>query len=191
MAVFQPENLARHPTAAQGLSITTITGLVLIEASLVRASAPRGLRPVYIDAGLVSALLILPAFALWFGTWADIISSNSGLGLLLRRLFAFGYWKVCATLGSGAFLLWLLSVRVRRSLRRSALYRSAVGALWTFGAAAFAIDGVFPWLSSRRADGVAEIWSFWYSQAGLLVMLGSWILLTGAIYAAQRIGRSA
>lgn len=191
VAVFQTENLARHRTAALALCIATITGFMLIEASLVRTSPPRGPRPVYIDAGLVSALLILPAFVVWIETWSEIILSNSGLGLLLRRLLASGYWGLWVTLGGSAFLLWWISMPARRRLRRSALYRSAVGALWIFGITAIAMGAVFPWLSSRRAEGLVEYWSFWYSQAGLLAMLGLWMLVAGAIYAAQRFGRPA
>ena len=201
-AVVQVEVLAQHRSAAMVLGTATIAGFMLVEASLARESSKPGPRAVCLDSGLVSALLILPACAIGFISWFVSASPSSGLGQLFLRSMVVDSWRVGfpLALGGGTFVLWWISRSVRDRLRRSTLYRSAVGALWVFGLAAYAMSAVQPWAAVPDADGEGILQYLWtlmflhpYLQPGvfLLGLLALWAIVAGVMFIAQRTGRPA
>jgi len=194
-AVLNPLVLAYYRTAALALSVAMVAGFMLVEASIVRKSAAAASRTVYADAGLLSALLVLPAFLVWLVT----VSPGSGIGRLLNALFRMDAGRIGAplALATGIFLLWWLSMPLRRRLRQKPLYRAGVRALWVFGLAAYAMQAVIarrtPRATSDAPDRLEELWGFSYSYPGtaLLTMIVVWVLVAGALYVAQRKGSPA
>lgn len=189
-AVLNPLILASYRTAGLALSIAMVAGFLLVEASMVRTSAAAASRTVYADAGLLSALLVLPACLAWLIT----ISPGSGIGRLFIPLFRVDAAHIGAplALAAGVFLLWWVSMPLRRRLRQRALYRAGVRALWVFGLATYAMQAVIarrtPRSGTGEPDWFEELWAYAYSYPGsaLLAMLVVWALAAGMLYVAQR-----
>ena len=181
-AVLHPAMTVHYRTAALALSVSMLVGFMLVEASLVRKRSTRMLRAVQLDAGLLSALLIVPACLLWFVSTAP----RSGLGMFLSSLFASDSWRLGFPflLAGVIFVLWLVSKPLRRNLQSSAAYRAATGAIWVFGVSAYGLLGV---VTRRRSDGgglLTDLWAFTYAQPGVsLIMMGLlWLAVAGGLY---------
>jgi hypothetical protein len=193
-AVLKPGVLAQYRSAGLALSLAIVAGFMLIEGSIARKSTASATRAVYADAGLFSALLVLPACLAWYVS----ASPRSGLARLLGPLFAdAASLGAPLTLAGGVFALWWISMPLRRRLRQRPLYRGAMQALWVFGLAAYAVQAVIARSGSRTAaaapDRFEELWGFTYSNPGfaLSVLIVLWALCAAVLYLAQRRWRPA
>lgn len=190
--VFYPVFLLRfYRVAGLVLPLATIVGFMFIEASLVRKGSIKAIKPPYIDAGLLSVLMIVPGLLYWF----IANSQQTGIAVSIRKIFLIEMWQwlLPVSMAAAMLLLWWISSPLRRKFRRSRLYRSLIGALWVFGLASFLIFAV---ISRSTAppdllyDLFGNIMSLTYSSPiSLLVILTLlWLVLAGVLYAMQRKG---
>jgi hypothetical protein len=187
-AVLKPGVLAQYRSAGLALSLAMLAGFMLVEGSIARKSTAAATRPVYADAGLFSALLVLPACLAWYIS----ASPRSGLARLLSPLLADAGLGGPLALAGGVFALWWISMPLRRRLRQRPLYRGGMQALWVFGLAAYALQAVIARRGSRSAaaapDRLEELWGLTYSNPGfaLSVLIVLWALCAAVLYVAQR-----
>jgi hypothetical protein len=182
--------LRYYRIAGLALPLATVAGFLFVEASIVRSSAIKMRRPPYVDAGLLSALLIPPGLLVWFAS----LSPRSGLVIFIGKMFTSELWLWLAPVSAAAciVLLWWVTTPLRRTWRRSALYRSLMGAIWVFGVTAFLIFTVF----ARRGSGYfgggsdkfTELVTFSTRDPITFIVLVTvvWLVLGTTMYAARR-----
>jgi len=184
-AVLLPAVFAYYRSAGVVLSLAMLAGFLVVEASLVRPRAASEGKGLYVDGGLVSALLVVSACVAWFGN----VSPRSGLGRQIVRAFRDPASALMPPLvvGVTVFVLWLVSRPLRRRWGENRFYRAAIGALWVFGIAAYALTAVLPrraLMSPDRTTWLDQLWSYSYARpAPLLVgLVVLWLVATAAGY---------
>ena len=189
--VFYPLLFVRlHLTAGFVLPLATVAGFMFIEASLARSGGFKTAKLPYLDAGLLSALLIVPSLLFWFIN----VAPKSGIATSTTKMLASDMWQWLfpVTLTSVILVLWLVSSPLRRRCRQSPLYRSLVGALWIFGLTSFFIFAIL-----NRHTGPTDNWFFEFfrdirdmpysSPASLVIcVMLMWLLIASMLYAVQR-----
>lgn len=172
------------------LPLLTVAGFLLVEASIVRSSNIKMGTPLYIDAGLLSALLIPPSILVWF----SIASPRSGFTIFIMKMFTSELlmWLIPLAVATSIFLLWSVTIHLRRKFRRSALYRSSVSALWIFGVSGYVVFIVLARRSSSYfapiTDVFAEFAGFAFNNPATYFVFVTliWMALTGVLYAVLR-----
>jgi hypothetical protein len=188
-AVLHPAVLAHFRSAGLVLSLALLAGFLVVEASLVRAEASSGGGGLYVDGGLVSALIVVSGCLAWFIN----VSPRSGLGRLVAQAFSAQGSALAPPLavGGAVFVLWLLSRGLRRRWSESPLYGAAVAALWVFGIAAYVFAAILPHRAismSSRMTAFEYFWSGWYARpaASLVALVVVWLIVTIAGYLVLR-----
>jgi len=122
------------------LPLAMAAGFLLIEAAAGRGKQEMPFwKPLYVDAGLLSALLVIPALLSWF----IYSSQKSGLGkFVLGAMRDYSVMFVAFCVSAVIFFLWTVTGSFRSRRRRSRFYKAAVGALWIYGIVGFALVAV-------------------------------------------------
>ncbi len=157
----------------------TVAGFAFVEASYVRRGWIYMKKPPYLDAGLLSSVVILPILLLWFVT----VSPRAGFGQLINKAFMSdtGSWLVPVSMFAGIFLFWWATIPIRRRFRRSNLYQASTGALWVFAIAELVGMVILP----RVAPGMV---GFIYQSAFIYFLLVAcfWVAVTVGMYVVKR-----
>lgn len=156
-----------------------VAGFAFVEASLVRRGWIYTKTPPYLDAGLLSSVVIVPILLLWFVT----VSPGAGFSHLLNKAFMSdtGSWLVPVSMFAGIFLFWWATIPIRRRFRRSNLYQSSISALWVFAIAELLGMVILP----RVAPGIAG--SIYQSAFMYFLFVASfWLAATIGMYVVKR-----
>lgn len=190
--VFYPLLLVRlYRTAGFVLPLATVAGFMFIEASLVRGGSFKAIKPPYLDAGLLSALMIVPSLLFWFINVAP--KSGFAAFMLKMQMSEMWQWLFPVTLTAIMLGLWLVSSPLRRRCRQSPLYRSLVGSLWIFGLASFFIFAILNRNTSPTNNLFFKFFNdirdmpYSYPASLMVGVTLLWLATAGVLYAVQRI----